>query len=86
MAIAAVSLSISVMIIALSIGKGLQQKISCKVSGFTSDIQIRPLDLNQSIESKPIILDRGFLKNLNQIQSIEKLHPEIKKCSHKNSY
>lgn len=79
MAIAAVSLSISVMIIALSIGKGLQQKIGSKVSGFTSDIQIRPLDLNQSIESKPISLDSVLLKSLNQITSIEKLHPEITK-------
>ena len=81
MAIAAVSLSITVMIIALSVGKGLQQKIGNKVRGFTSDIQIRPLDLNQSIESIPITLDSIYLRSLNQIPSIEKLHPEITKNS-----
>ncbi len=79
MAISAVSLSITVMIITLSIGKGLQHKISSKVSGFISDIHIRPLDLNQSIESTAITMDSAFLENLNQIPYIHKLHPQITK-------
>ena len=43
MAIAAVSLSISVMIISVATSKGLQEKISAKVTGFTSDIQVTDL-------------------------------------------
>ena len=45
------------MILAIATGKGLQEKISDKVTGFTSDIQVTVLDLNQSLELSPISPD-----------------------------
>ena len=79
MAVAAVSLSITVMILAIATGKGLQEKISAKVTGFTSDIQVTVLDLNQSHEPSPISLDDTIILNLYKIEGIEHIQTQITK-------
>lgn len=74
MAITAVSLSIIIMTLAIATGKGLQEKISAKVTGFTSDIQISNFDLNQSAELKPIEvnqLDLAAYQNSPLIKNIQ---------------
>lgn len=70
MAIAAVSLSITVMILAIATGKGLQEKISDKVIGFTSDIQVEVLDLNQSLEATPLTVDSTLINSLSLIEGV----------------
>lgn len=79
MAVAAVSLSISVMILAIATGKGLQEKISAKVTGFTSDIQVTILDLNKSLELSPISLDSSVIMSLYEIEGIEHVQTQITK-------
>ena len=79
MAVAAVSLSITVMILAIATGKGLQEKISAKVTGFTSDIQVTVLDLNQSLEQSPISPDSTVIMSLYEIEGIEHVQTQITK-------
>lgn len=79
MAVAAVSLSITVMILAIATGKGLQEKISAKVTGFTSDIQVTVLDLNQSLELSPISPDSTLILSLYEIEGIEHVQTQITK-------
>lgn len=79
MAIAAVSLSITVMILAIATGKGLQEKISAKVTGFTSDIQVAVLDLNQSLEVAPILADSLLLEAFYGIDGIVHIQTQITK-------
>ena len=79
MAVAAVSLSITVMILAIATGKGLQEKISAKVTGFTSDIQVTVLDLNQSLELSPISPDSMVIMSLYEIEGVEHVQTQITK-------
>jgi len=79
MAVAAVSLSITVMILAIATGKGLQEKISAKVTGFTSDIQVTVLDLNQSLELSPISPDSAVILSLYEIEGVEHVQTQISK-------
>ena len=79
MAVAAVSLSITVMILAIATGKGLQEKISDKVTGFTSDIQVTVLDLNQSLELSPISPDSTVIMSLYEIEGVEHVQTQITK-------
>ena len=79
MAVAAVSLSITVMILAIATGKGLQEKISAKVTGFTSDIQVTVLDLNQSLELSPISPDSTVIMSLYEIEGVEHVQTQISK-------
>ena len=79
MAVAAVSLSITVMILAIATGKGLQEKISAKVTGFTSDIQVTILDLNQSLELSPISPDSTVIMSLYEIEGVEHVQTQISK-------
>ena len=79
MAVAAVSLSITVMILAIATGKGLQEKISAKVTGFTSDIQVTVLDLNQSLEISPISPDSTVIMSLYEIEGVEHVQTQISK-------
>ena len=79
MAVVAVSLSITVMILAIATGKGLQEKISAKVTGFTSDIQVTVLDLNQSLELSPISPDSTLILSLYEIEGIEHVQTQITK-------
>ena len=79
MAVAAVSLSITVMILAIATGKGLQEKISAKVTGFTTDIQVTVLDLNQSLELSPISPDSSVIMSLYKIEGVEHVQTQISK-------
>jgi len=79
MAIAAVSLSITVMILSIATSKGLQEKISAKVTGFTSDIQVRKLDLNQSMELSSLEVDSSLINRLSAIDGVAHLQMQITK-------
>ena len=79
MAVAAVSLSITVMILTIATGKGLQEKISAKVTGFTSDIQVTILDLNQSLELSQISPDSLLIMSLYEIEGVEHVQTQISK-------
>lgn len=59
LAMAAVCISVMVMIFAIAIVKGYQQQVRNKIIGFNSNIQVTHLDLNNSYESLPV--DRDYL-------------------------
>jgi len=81
MAIAAVSLSMAVMIVAIASGKGLQDKISDKVTGFSSDIQVKILDLNQSYETAPLLADSFLTTPIQNIEGLSHIQRQISKNS-----
>ncbi len=60
LAMAAVCISVMVMIIAIAIVKGYQQEVRNKIIGFNANIQVTHLDLNNSYESQPIARDTVF--------------------------
>jgi len=79
MAIAAVSLSIAVMILSIATSKGLQKKITSKVTGFTANIQVSSLDLNKSIDANPFKIDSSFAKSILAIKGVDFIQTQITK-------
>lgn len=59
-AIAAVALSVAVMLIALASGRGLQKAIDQKTTGFSGDITVRNFDQNASFEPEAISRDSSL--------------------------
>ena len=63
--LASIIIGVAIMIITVSIVTGFQNKIREKVVGFGSHIQITKMEDNTSMESAPLLVDTGFI---NQIQ------------------
>ncbi|MBG7631372.1 MAG: ABC transporter permease [Bacteroidetes bacterium] len=73
-AIIAISLGIVIMMIAISTGIGLQQKIREKLSGFNGHIQITNFDTNNSeITLEPISKNQDFYPEFTSISNIENI-------------
>jgi len=71
-AIIAISLGIVIMMIAISTGIGLQQKIREKLSGFNGHIQITNFDTNYSeITLDPVSKNQDFYPKFNGIENIK---------------
>jgi lipoprotein-releasing system permease protein len=71
-AIIAISLGIVIMMIAISTGIGLQQKIREKLSGFNGHIQITNFDSNNSeITLEPVSKNQDFYPDFNTIDQIK---------------
>ncbi len=75
MAVLAIMLGLSVMILSLAVVKGFKSEIREKMRAFSGDIQILKYDLNQSLETSALKLDSNKLQELKQSQSIEFIHP-----------
>jgi len=67
----AISLSLAVMLITLSVVIGFKKEIRNKVIGFGSHIQIINFDSNNSFESEPISTKQNFLPALKQMPGIK---------------
>jgi lipoprotein-releasing system permease protein len=76
-AIAAIALSVSVMIIATSFVSGFKSEISEKIFGFWGHIQAIHFESNRSFEVTPIQRDTQFYHNLDTIQSVTYNRPLI---------
>ncbi len=76
-AIAAIALSVAVMIIATSFVSGFKSEISDKVFGFWGHIQAIHFESNRSFEVTPIKRDTQFYHNLDTIQSVTYERPVI---------
>jgi lipoprotein-releasing system permease protein len=73
-AIIAISLGIVIMMIAISTGIGLQQKIREKLSGFNGHIQITNFDTNNSeITLDPILKNQDFYPKFHSINNIKNI-------------
>lgn len=69
--IAAITIGIVVMMIAIATGLGLQQKIRDKIISFNGHVRISQFDSNNSDESLiPISKDQDFYPNFNSVQGI----------------
>ncbi|WP_426430989.1 ABC transporter permease [Winogradskyella sp. HB-48] len=69
--IAAISIGIIVMLIAIATGLGLQQKIRDKVVAFNGHIEITNYDTNASDESQvPISINQEFYPKFNTVEGI----------------
>lgn len=69
--IAAITIGIVVMMIAIATGLGLQQKIRDKIISFNGHVRISQFDSNNSDESLiPISKDQDFYPNFNPVQGI----------------
>ena len=62
--IISITISIMVMLLAVSIVKNFQKEISQKVVNFGSHIQIRAGGFNQSFESTPIQLKQAYIDKI----------------------
>lgn len=71
--IAGIALGISVMIIAVAVVTGFQQKISEKVIGFGGHIQIGNFDLNQSYKSNPIEKNIQLENQIKHIKGVKQI-------------
>jgi len=74
LAIAAVGISLAVMLLAVGVVKGFQSEIKNKIVGFDGHIHVRNLDLNQSRELKLIPLEQAFIDTVRN-------HPLVKSVS-----
>lgn len=69
-AIAAIALSISVMIVATSLVSGFKSEISEKVFGFWGHIQVIHFESNRSFEVTPINRNQAFYNRLDSVKSV----------------
>lgn len=74
-AIAAIALSVSVMIIATSFVSGFKSEISEKIFGFWGHIQIIHFESNRSFEVVPIKRDTAFFNRLDTLSEISYERP-----------
>jgi lipoprotein-releasing system permease protein len=70
--ILAISLSVAVMIVSLSVLDGFQHEITSKVIGFGAHIQLTKYDNNNSFEPQPITVKGDYLKQINKIPGVSK--------------
>ena len=78
-AVVAISLGLSVMIIAVAILTGFKQEITDKLVGFSSHLQIVNLDQNSSFETAAIDLNQDFLSEIKKMPGISHFNPFITK-------
>jgi lipoprotein-releasing system permease protein len=71
-AIAAISLGVIIMLIAIATGEGLREKIRSKMSGFKGHIQITKYDANNSdVSVMPISKNQKFYPTFSNIKGIK---------------
>ena len=74
-AIIGIMLGLGVMILTLAIVRGFKQEIREKIRGFSGDIQVVKLDLNNSIENSPFPADNNFVKRAIAVNNINTVVP-----------
>jgi lipoprotein-releasing system permease protein len=79
-AIVAITLGIAIMLVAVAVSSGFQQKIRDKIAGFKGHIQITNYDNNNSdVSTVPIDINQEFYPNFKNINGIKKVQPYINK-------
>ena len=80
-AIAAVVISVVMMLIAVATGLGLQQKIRDKITSFNGHVVISNFDNNQSnITLEPITTHQNFYPNFSDVPEVTAVHPYATKA------
>jgi len=79
-AIAAVAISLAVMLISIAVVQGYKLQITNKITGFSNHIQISRLDFNNSFETNPIYRDAKIEQTLHSENRIEFIQPYATKA------
>lgn len=79
-AIAAVAISVAVMLISVAVVQGYKLQITNKITGFSNHIQISRLDFNNSFETNPIYRDAKTEQTLKADSRIEFVQPYATKA------
>lgn len=75
-AVAAVAISVVMMLISVATGLGLQQKIRDKITSFNGHVVISNFDNNQSnITLEPISLKQSFYPEFTEVSEVKSIHP-----------
>ncbi|MDF2431235.1 MAG: lipoprotein-releasing system permease protein [Mucilaginibacter sp.] len=74
-AIIGIMLGLGVMILSLAIVRGFKQEIREKVRGFSGDLQVVKIDLNNSYENSPFQADPDFVKKAQRLPLITGVMP-----------
>ncbi|MDB5016041.1 MAG: transporter permease [Mucilaginibacter sp.] len=74
-AIVGIMLGLGVMLLSLAIVRGFKQEIREKVRGFSGDLQVFKIDLNNSYENSPFPADPGFVKKAQAMPLITGVMP-----------
>ncbi|MFO7617166.1 MAG: FtsX-like permease family protein [Bacteroidales bacterium] len=72
--VAAIALSLSVMIIAVTVLTGFKREIKEKLTGFGSHIQISNLDTNNSYETEPILRSDELVGKVSLLKQVGGIH------------
>jgi lipoprotein-releasing system permease protein len=72
-AISAIALSMSIMLISIAIVKGFQKEIKNKVIGFNSHIQITHTKINYTFENEPLNFDQVLYKNVKETEDVNNI-------------
>jgi lipoprotein-releasing system permease protein len=70
-ATAAVAMGVAIMIVSIAVGTGFKREIRNKIVGFGGHLQIASLDLNSSMETKPLSCDTALLNEIAGIDGVE---------------
>ncbi|TNE78759.1 MAG: ABC transporter permease [Bacteroidetes bacterium] len=68
--IAAIAISVTVMLLAIGIMRGYKTEITQKITGFNAHILIRALDFNESFEAKPISAKAAYLDEIRALPEV----------------
>lgn len=79
-AIAAVAISVAVMLISIAVVQGYKLQITNKITGFSNHIQISRLDFNNSFETNPIYRDAKIEQTLHSDNRIKFIQPYATKA------
>ena len=72
LAVTSVALAITVMLVSLAVVVGFQNQIRDKVVGFVAPIHIQALDLNESYEEQPFVVEERLKKALKSTPEIRR--------------
>tara|TARA_A100001011_G_C14320129_1_gene850118 strand:- start:3452 stop:4690 length:1239 start_codon:yes stop_codon:yes gene_type:complete len=74
-----ISISLVIMILTIACGIGLQNEISNKITGFTSDFQISNMDFDNTINKKPLEISENLFSEIKKINNVTNVKRQITK-------
>lgn len=68
--VAAVAISVAVMIVSIGIMQGYKKEITAKLSGFSGHLQIKALTFNESFEAIPILVNDSLIEQIGRVNRV----------------
>lgn len=80
LAIVAVSLSITVVVISFGILLGFKKEIREKVSGYAGHVTVSSFDLSVGNEHEQLIIDSSLMNSIASVKNVRSVHPFLNKA------